>query len=122
MRPCRARQWKDIPMEDRPLLDAALEAAVEDGISLDEILDYTVIKNDTGDNWLRIGGYGYRKDYEHLLTDKEKDEGCYVAAYTPNSHSNIVLWIAKKPIFGSGRKRQEDEIDGHEEINTGLSP
>jgi len=81
--------WKKLKNWERKALREALEFAEVQAL---EVLGYTIIQNDTAANWLRIGGIGYAENYEHLLTEEEKEKGKYVDAVP---HGNVVLWIAR---------------------------
>jgi len=82
-------KWEELENWERRALREALEWAEEENL---DVRGFTIITNDTADNWLRIGGEGYAKDYENTLSQEEIKEGKYIVG---RPHGSVVLWCAE---------------------------
>lgn len=82
-------EWKELSHDDREELRDALHDASLDDL---DIRAYSIIGNDSADNWLRIGGSGYASDYEEALTEEEVSRGMYIKG---RSFGRVVLWCAE---------------------------
>jgi len=81
--------WNELENWERKAIQEALDFTERWGM---EVVGVTVIHGMSPENWLKIGGWGYARDYEKYLTEEEKKRGKYIE---PEVVNDVILWVVR---------------------------